>query len=100
VFLADPEVADPEEGDRAPLLSHGYENSSYRVPEPFLSVEIQPARSLSRGHDGSDGLPNIYGKQLWFTPDFYLIVAIMAICEHFTILDFFCSSMKLSLFRR
>ncbi|KAF9236916.1 major facilitator superfamily domain-containing protein [Melanogaster broomeanus] len=81
VFLADPELVEPEDGDHAPLLSHGYENSSYHVPEPSVSVEMHPARSLSRGRDGKDGLPNIFGKQLWLTADFYLIFTIMSICS-------------------
>jgi len=75
VFIANPEEAeiDAEEAC-APLLSHEHENSSYQSS----ADEMNPARSLSRGR-GEE--PNIHGKQLWLTPDFYLIVTIMAICS-------------------
>ncbi|KAF9224559.1 MFS general substrate transporter [Gyrodon lividus] len=88
VFITDPEEeeigaqADAEEPDCAPLLSPEYENGSYHVPEPSSAVEMNPARSLSRGRgEGKDGMPNIHGKQLWLTPNFYLIFTIMGICS-------------------
>ncbi|KAH7881863.1 major facilitator superfamily domain-containing protein [Phlebopus sp. FC_14] len=79
VFIGDEELdaqADTEESSRAPLLAHGSEHSSYQVPEPSSAVEMHPARSLSRQRGD---LPNIHGKQLWLTRDFYLLFTIMAI---------------------
>ncbi|KAG1838706.1 major facilitator superfamily domain-containing protein [Suillus subalutaceus] len=65
-----------------------HETSNYHVPEPSITVELVPDRIVSRGssvrrstsrakpvHDG----PNVYGKQLWLTPDFYLVFLIMSL---------------------
>ncbi|KAG2124677.1 major facilitator superfamily domain-containing protein [Suillus clintonianus] len=67
---------------------HVHEASNYHVPESSTAVELVPDRIASRGssikrdasraksvHDG----PNIYGKQLWLTSDFYLIFVIMSL---------------------
>lgn len=67
---------------------HVHVASNYHVPEPSTTVELVPDRIVSRGssarrstsraksvHDG----PNIYGKQLWLTPDFYLVFVIMSL---------------------
>jgi hypothetical protein len=69
---------------------HVHVASNYHVPEPSTTVELVPDRIVSRGssarrstsraksvHDG----PNIYGKQLWLTPDFYLVFVIMSLRE-------------------
>ncbi|KIJ21221.1 hypothetical protein PAXINDRAFT_165940 [Paxillus involutus ATCC 200175] len=75
-------IADPEEADSAPLLSHECESSSHHLSEPSSSVEMIPPWSPSRGRgEDKDGMPNIHGKQLWLTPDFYLILAIIGICS-------------------
>ncbi|KAF8839373.1 MFS general substrate transporter [Paxillus ammoniavirescens] len=84
VFIADHEEAeiDAEGADSAPLLFHAYENRSYHLPKPSSAIEINPARSLSlERSEEQDRMPNIHGKQLWLTPDFYLILTIMAICS-------------------
>ncbi|KAG1897612.1 major facilitator superfamily domain-containing protein [Suillus fuscotomentosus] len=65
-----------------------HEAPNYHVPESSTAVELVSDRIISRGssarrsasrarpvHDG----PNVYGKQLWLTPDFYLIFVIMAL---------------------
>lgn len=67
---------------------HTHGASNYHVPESSTAVELVSDQIVSRGssvrmstsrakpvHDG----PNVYGKQLWLTPDFYLIFAIMAL---------------------
>ncbi|OJA21335.1 hypothetical protein AZE42_07120 [Rhizopogon vesiculosus] len=71
-----------------PTSAHGQEVSNYHVPEASTAVELVQDRSTSRGsratrsvsrgktvHDG----PNIYGKQLWLTPDFHLLFTITAL---------------------
>lgn len=69
-----------------PISAHGQEVSNYHVPEASTAVELVQDRSVSRGsratrsvsrgrHDG----PNIYGKQLWLTPDFHLLFTITAL---------------------
>lgn len=73
-------LIDPTEHEHAP--------SNYHVPESSTAVELVPdgivsrgssvRRSASRGKPVHDG-PNIYGKQLWLTPDFYLMFMIMAL---------------------
>ncbi|KAG2072860.1 MFS general substrate transporter [Suillus decipiens] len=66
---------------------HIHEASNYHVPEPSTAVELVPdrivsrrssSRSTSRAKPVHDG-PNVYGKQLWLTPDFYLIFIIMSL---------------------
>ncbi|KAG1852357.1 major facilitator superfamily domain-containing protein [Suillus tomentosus] len=65
-----------------------HEAPNYHVPESSTAVELVSDRIVSRGssarrsasrarpvHDG----PNVYGKQLWLTPDFYLIFVIMSL---------------------
>ncbi|KIK95478.1 hypothetical protein PAXRUDRAFT_826958 [Paxillus rubicundulus Ve08.2h10] len=84
VFIADPEEAEinAEETDSAPLLSHEYESSSYHLPETSSAIEMSPPQSPNCGWgEDKDGMPNIHGKQLWLTPDFYLILTIMGICS-------------------
>lgn len=69
-------------------MEHVHEASNYHVPEPSTPAELVPDRIVSRGssvrrstsrakpvHDG----PNVYGKQLWLTPDFYLVFVIMSL---------------------
>ncbi|KIK95475.1 hypothetical protein PAXRUDRAFT_378249 [Paxillus rubicundulus Ve08.2h10] len=69
---------DAEDADSAPLLSH----RSYHLSEPSSAVEMNFTRSLSRERgEEQDRMPNIHGKQLWLTPDFYLILTIMGICS-------------------
>ncbi|KAH7927046.1 MFS general substrate transporter [Leucogyrophana mollusca] len=91
-----------ENGSHTALLGHGpalHEQESsvattYHVPQASNAVEMSPSRdSLDRRHSHSsaprrsfsragrllDGSPNIYGKRLWLTPDFYVIFAIMAL---------------------
>ncbi|KAG2365271.1 MFS general substrate transporter [Suillus spraguei] len=87
-------------GDAAPFISgnnsrtslldhteHVHKVSNHSVPEPSTAVELASDRIVSRRssirstnhtkpvHDG----PNVYGKQLWLTPDFYLICIIMSL---------------------
>jgi hypothetical protein len=81
-----------ENGSHAPLLDatseHEREVSNYHIPESSTAVELLQDRSTSRGsratrsvsrgkpvHDG----PNIYGRQLWLTPDFYILFVIMSL---------------------
>lgn len=65
-----------------------HEASSYHVPEPSTVLELVPGRIASREssvrrsrsratsvHDG----PNVYGKQLWLSSDFYLVFVIMSL---------------------
>jgi len=74
VFAGEAHVTlDPEgdaeaeaEADSTPLLPHEQEPMS-----------LHNERSIG----DKDGLPNIHGKRLWVTPDFYLIFVIMAICS-------------------
>ncbi|KIJ58855.1 hypothetical protein HYDPIDRAFT_101889 [Hydnomerulius pinastri MD-312] len=52
------------------------------IPLPPSSSSARHDVTDGRGRgEGKDGLPNIYGKQLWLTPDFYLIFTIMGICS-------------------
>jgi hypothetical protein len=83
-----------ENGSHAPLLDptseHEQEVSNYHVPESSTAVELlqdrssskgsRTTRSVSRGKPVHDG-PNIYGKQLWLTPDFYILFVIMSLRE-------------------
>ncbi|KIK91177.1 hypothetical protein PAXRUDRAFT_831061 [Paxillus rubicundulus Ve08.2h10] len=73
VCIANSEEAEIDlEEAYAPLLSHEHERNPHHVPEPSSPVEINRARGEE---------PNIHGKQLWLTPDFYLIVTILGICS-------------------
>lgn len=84
VFVGEAQVAlDTEaDADTAPLLSHEQEPSSYQAPFLPSVVELNPPVSLYRERNVGDkgGLPDIHGKRLWATPDFYLVFVIMAIC--------------------
>lgn len=82
-----------ESDDHTSLLDpteHVHEASNYHIPESSTAVELVSDQIASRGssvrkttsrakpvHDG----PNVYGKQLWLTPDFYLIFALMSLRE-------------------
>ncbi|KIO06756.1 hypothetical protein M404DRAFT_440131 [Pisolithus tinctorius Marx 270] len=71
-FIADPNidaVGVAEEGSRAPLLGARPEGGSSSTPR------LGRSRSCSR----SDTLPDIHGKMLWRTVDFYLVSFIMAL---------------------
>ncbi|KAI9566752.1 major facilitator superfamily domain-containing protein [Boletus coccyginus] len=85
VFVGEAQVAlDTEaDADSAPLLSHEQEPSSYQAPFLPSAVELNPPVSLHRERNVGDkgGLPDIHGKRLWATPDFYLVFVIMAICS-------------------
>ena len=91
IFAGEAQVTlDPEgdceaeaEADSTPLLRHEQEPSSYQVLVPPSAVELNPSVSLhnERSVGDKDGLPDIHGKRLWVTPDFYLIFIIMAICR-------------------
>ena len=89
VFVEEAQVTlDPEgdneaeaEADSAPLLPHGQEPSSYQALVPPSAVELNPSVSLHEGSVGDkEGSPDVHGKRLWVTPDFYLVFTIMAIC--------------------
>jgi len=88
VFVGEAQVALDREADveadadSAPLLSHGQESGSYQALPPS-AVESNPPVSLHREGCVGDkcGLPDVHGKRLWATPDFYLVFAIMAICR-------------------
>ena len=69
--------------DSMPLLQHEQESTSYHVALSPSVVELNPPEALhcERGVGDNDALPDIHGKQLWLTPDFYLVLVIMAICE-------------------
>ncbi|KAH7916644.1 major facilitator superfamily domain-containing protein [Hygrophoropsis aurantiaca] len=68
--------------------------STYHVPQASNAVELSPSRdSIDRRHSRAstqrrsfssaarllDVSPNIHGKRLWMTPDFYVIFAIMSL---------------------
>ena len=78
----DPEGIAEEEADSAPLLPHGQEHSSYQVPVLPSAVGFNPSVGLHHERSVGDksGLPDIHGKRLWVTPDFYLVFMIMGIC--------------------
>ncbi|KAG2072862.1 MFS general substrate transporter [Suillus decipiens] len=75
---------------RTSLLDHTervHEVSNHHVPELSTAVELasdrivsrrSSIRSMNRAKSVHDG-PNVYGKQLWLTPDFYLICIIMSL---------------------
>lgn len=75
----DPEVDTEADADSAPLLSHEREPSSYQVPVPPSSVELNRPVILHRERSVED--KDIHGKRLWLTPDFYLAFMIMGICR-------------------
>lgn len=79
---ADAEAETEAEADFAPLLSHEQGPSSYQVPVPPSSVKLNPPANLhsERNAGEKDGLPDIHGKRLWLTSDFYLIFIVMSIC--------------------
>ena len=60
-----PEVDTEADAESAPLLSNEQESSLHR----------------ERGVGDKDLLPDIHGKRLWLTPDFYLVFVIMGICR-------------------
>lgn len=88
VFMGESQVAlDSEvdahvDVDSAPLLPRDQEQSLYQVPSPHPAVELNPPVSSNRERSVGerDGLPDIHGKRLWLTPDFYLVFIIMGIC--------------------
>ena len=83
-----------ENDSRSPLLDHTaehvHEASNYHVPESSNAVELvsdrsasrasRASRSLSRGKPVHDG-PNIFGKQLWLSLDFYLLFTMTSLRE-------------------
>lgn len=77
-------VMDTEaDSDSTPLLSHEREPTSYRVLVPStIDVDLDPSVCLrpQRNVGDRDVLPDIYGKQLWLSPDFYLLFVIITIC--------------------
>lgn len=81
--MSDPEGNAEEEADSAPLLPHEQEPGSYQVPFPPSAVELNHSVSLrhERSVGEKDGLPDIHGKRLWATPDFYLVFVITGICR-------------------
>jgi hypothetical protein len=78
-------------GSRAPLLDPTSEReqevSDYHVPESLSAVGLLQDRSISRGSRTSrrvsreKPMHDIYGRQLWLTPDFYLLFTIVSLCE-------------------
>ncbi|KAG6375350.1 major facilitator superfamily domain-containing protein [Boletus reticuloceps] len=91
VFVGEAQVAMDSEADvdadadSAPLLPHEQETSSYQASLPTSAVKLNPPVHLHRersvGNKDKDALPDIHGKRLWLTPDFYLVFMIMAICS-------------------
>ena len=81
--VMNPEAVAEAATDCTPLLRHEQEFTSYRVVLSPSVVELNPPEALhcERGVGDNDPLPDIHGKQLWLTPDFYLVLVIMAICE-------------------
>ena len=77
------DVEGEEEADSVPLVPLDQEPSSYQVPVPPSAVQLT-SFSASLHHErcvgDKDGLPDIHGKQLWVTPDFYLVFVIIGIC--------------------
>ncbi|KAF8121388.1 major facilitator superfamily domain-containing protein [Boletus edulis] len=69
------------DADSAPLLLHEQETSSYQASLPTSAVELNPPVHVHRERSvgDKDALPDIHGKRLWLTPDFYLVFMIMAI---------------------
>ncbi|KIJ05559.1 hypothetical protein PAXINDRAFT_93298, partial [Paxillus involutus ATCC 200175] len=51
------------------------------IPLPLPSSGTRQDTTIEGLSRGRGEEPNIHGKQLWLTPDFYLIVTIMAICS-------------------
>lgn len=90
VFVGESQVASDSEVDAevdvdsVPLLSHEQEQSSYQVPVPPSAVKLNlPVNSHHEQSVGDkDELPDVHGKGLWLTPDFYLVFTIMAICGY------------------
>lgn len=84
VFVGEAQVAmDSEATDTAPLLRHERESGLYHVPLSPSTVELYPTATLhhdERSAGDRDDLPDIHGKRLWLTPDFYLVFLIMGIC--------------------
>lgn len=80
--VVDPEAAAEAETDSMPLLEYEQESGSYRVPLSPSVVELNASANLhcERGAGEKDWLPDIHGKRLWLSPDFYLIFLIKAIC--------------------
>ena len=72
------------DADSAPLLLHEQGGSELcPVPNSPSAIELRPQTGVHDEMDiGDKGkLPDIHGKQLWLSPDFYLVFVIMAICE-------------------
>ena len=64
--MLSPVVDTEADADSAQLVPHELEPR----------VSLHPERSIEE----KDVLPDIHGKQLWLTPDFYLFFVIIAIC--------------------
>ncbi|KAG9309730.1 major facilitator superfamily domain-containing protein [Chiua virens] len=75
------EVNAEAETDSAPLLSHQRGTKVHQDSIPPSGVESNTAMALNheRNTGDEDVLPNIHGKRLWLTSDFYLVFIIMAI---------------------
>ncbi|KAJ8588017.1 hypothetical protein M405DRAFT_740986, partial [Rhizopogon salebrosus TDB-379] len=78
-----------ENGSRTPLLDptseHEQEVSNYHIPESLSAVGLLQDRSTSRGSRTSRRVSrekpthDIYGRQLWLTPDFHLLFTIVSL---------------------
>ncbi|KAF8120704.1 major facilitator superfamily domain-containing protein [Boletus edulis] len=83
--VMDSEADVDADADSAPLLPHEHEQetSSYQASLPTSAVELNPPVHVHRERSvgDKDALPDIHGKRLWLTPDFYLVFMIMAICS-------------------
>lgn len=55
------------------------EDGGRHSPEPSSTVEMGLEKEQS--HSQVDALPDIHGIQLLTSPDFYLIIAIIALCK-------------------
>lgn len=79
-----PEVDTEADADSASLLSNEQElePSLYQVPVSPSDLELKLPVDFhrERGVGDKDMLPDIHGKQLWLTPDFYLVFVIMGLC--------------------
>jgi hypothetical protein len=80
-----------ENGSRTPLLDptseHEQEVSNYHIPESLSAVGLLQDRSTSRGSRTSRRVSrekptrDVYGRQLWLTPDFHLLFTIVSLRE-------------------
>ena len=83
------------EGEGEGAHAHAQAASEYVVPATSDALMLSPTRAgFSRRRSSSrrtarshaelvqDGLPNVYGRKLFATPDFWLLFFICSLCEY------------------